>query len=581
MGMSATSSPMALNGPALVSGEGKQLAKGMANLGLESDLGQPWDLPVPTRSAPQPPTPGGTQSGWERGETTLDASPGGTRNHSASSSPNPNRFSASFGRASGQDISAGMGRGVANGGPAALSVHPPPPRPSRAGTMPLLDTHGAMSAVNNGPPSAGPFNISSPTATTGTAQHSLSPHSGQTHSAGLTSPQYLRSPASATPLMGAAAGITPHLPPPPPPAAPLQPPQFIHQPYSAPGNPYQTVSHDQELGSDEKDLPDKPKGRERSGTKSSTKEGKKSVFGFMTDLLNTNKPVVISAPYDPVHLTHVGFNSDTGEFTGLPKEWQQTLQANGVTREEQEKNPQAVMDIMKFYGDNMANGHSIQEGVFDKMKNAAGSERSSGEGDKESPNAQVSLTQAAEIARSQGADTAFIAKYAHPRAAPPPPPPTNKKAGVPKPPGQMVSAVPPPPGPPKQSRVQNAIPLAPAPLDRSLSQRSVPTQPSYKPIDRSLSQRRPDPRQAPAPPPQQQPFSKPSLQSSHPSRGPANSPATSALSRNASKATPGTATPRRREKPKESFDVIAKLKAICTDADPTKLYRSLVKIGQG
>ncbi len=85
----------------------------------------------------------------------------------------------------------------------------------------------------------------------------------------------------------------------------------------------------------------------------------------ITDLLNTNKQVVISTPYDPVHLTHVGFNSDTGEcefsewcygswlvrlkmsrsiviVTGLPKEWQQTLQDNGVTRQEQEKNPEAV-----------------------------------------------------------------------------------------------------------------------------------------------------------------------------------------------------------------------------------------------
>ncbi len=107
--------------------------------------------------------------------------------------------------------------------------------------------------------------------------------------------------------------------------------------------------------------------------------------------------MTISTPYDPVHLTHVGFNSDTGEcrwrfgsltldseltsflpVTGLPKEWQQTLQDNGVTRQEQEKNPEAVMEIMKFYGSNIANG-AVQEDVFDKMKNAAGSERSSAE----------------------------------------------------------------------------------------------------------------------------------------------------------------------------------------------------------
>lgn len=34
------------------------------------------------------------------------------------------------------------------------------------------------------------------------------------------------------------------------------------------------------------------------------------------------------------------------------------------------------------------------------------------------------------------------------------------------------------------------------------------------------------------------------------------------------------------DKDKEG-DIIKRLQAICTDADPTKLYRSLVKIGQG
>ena len=96
--------------------------------------------------------------------------------------------------------------------------------------------------------------------------------------------------------------------------------------------------------------------RSRSGTT----KGKKGMLGFMSDFLGSNKPVAISTPYDPVHLTHVGFNSSTGEFTGLPKEWQQLLQESGISRMEQEKNPQAVMEIVKFY----------QEGggdVWDKM----------------------------------------------------------------------------------------------------------------------------------------------------------------------------------------------------------------------
>ena len=45
------------------------------------------------------------------------------------------------------------------------------------------------------------------------------------------------------------------------------------------------------------------------------------------------------------------------------------------------------------------------------------------------------------------------------------------------------------------------------------------------------------------------------------------------------------ATPRRREKKKEGkandADIVKRLQRICTDADPTRLYRNLVKIGQG
>ncbi|KIO30593.1 hypothetical protein M407DRAFT_37024, partial [Tulasnella calospora MUT 4182] len=67
------------------------------------------------------------------------------------------------------------------------------------------------------------------------------------------------------------------------------------------------------------------------------------------DFLTPAKRPEISTPYDPVHLRHVGFNGWTGEFTGLPQQWQQILQENGITRLDQEKNPQAVMEIVKFY----------------------------------------------------------------------------------------------------------------------------------------------------------------------------------------------------------------------------------------
>lgn len=100
--------------------------------------------------------------------------------------------------------------------------------------------------------------------------------------------------------------------------------------------------------------------RSRSGTTST--KSKKGMFNFMSDFLNSSKRVEISTPYDPVHLTHVGFNSSTGEFTGLPKEWQQLLQESGISKSDQEKNPQAVMEIVKFYQEGRG-----EASVWDKM----------------------------------------------------------------------------------------------------------------------------------------------------------------------------------------------------------------------
>lgn len=72
---------------------------------------------------------------------------------------------------------------------------------------------------------------------------------------------------------------------------------------------------------------------------------------------------------------------------------------------------------MKFYGDHLANGQVNQEDVFDKMKNAAGSNRSSDEAEVEGGQ-PVSLSQAAEIAKAHGSDNSFMAKYAHPVSRP-------------------------------------------------------------------------------------------------------------------------------------------------------------------
>ncbi|CDH55976.1 pkinase-domain-containing protein [Lichtheimia corymbifera JMRC:FSU:9682] len=83
------------------------------------------------------------------------------------------------------------------------------------------------------------------------------------------------------------------------------------------------------------------------------------VFDKFTDFLahhnypNQRPPPTmdISTPYNTIHVTHVGYDPVAGVFTGLPREWQILLNQSGITKTEQEQNPQAVIDAIEFYRD--------------------------------------------------------------------------------------------------------------------------------------------------------------------------------------------------------------------------------------
>ncbi len=63
---------------------------------------------------------------------------------------------------------------------------------------------------------------------------------------------------------------------------------------------------------------------------------------------DAEKPV-ISPPTNFEHTVHVGFDQITGEFTGMPPNWAQLLQNSNISKTEQKKNPQAVLDVLKWY----------------------------------------------------------------------------------------------------------------------------------------------------------------------------------------------------------------------------------------
>ncbi|KOB69357.1 Uncharacterized protein OBRU01_16937, partial [Operophtera brumata] len=57
----------------------------------------------------------------------------------------------------------------------------------------------------------------------------------------------------------------------------------------------------------------------------------------------------ISYPTNFEHTVHVGFDAITGEFTGMPEAWARLLMAANISKQEQKNNPQAVLDVLKWY----------------------------------------------------------------------------------------------------------------------------------------------------------------------------------------------------------------------------------------
>ncbi|XP_056420401.1 serine/threonine-protein kinase PAK 2 [Hyla sarda] len=74
-----------------------------------------------------------------------------------------------------------------------------------------------------------------------------------------------------------------------------------------------------------------------------------SIFSYNEKAGKKKERPEISPPSDFEHTIHVGFDAVTGEFTGMPEQWARLLQTSNITKLEQKKNPQAVLDVLKFY----------------------------------------------------------------------------------------------------------------------------------------------------------------------------------------------------------------------------------------
>ncbi|KAJ3400459.1 signal transducing kinase of the PAK, partial [Chytriomyces hyalinus] len=263
-------------------------------------------------------------------------------------------------------------------------------------------------------------------------------------------------------------------------------------------------------------------------TSYSTKEAApKPAIKFFQSMFNKDAPVItkadISSPYNPVHLTHVGFNQDTGEYTGLPKEWQKLLQDAGISPADQQANPQAMIDIMGFYNDK--NAGKLSEDVWAKFGNASCAE----------PEARQTPQLMPKPSLPAGAS------------------PANTSLGPNAAPGPSLKPV---------------VPARPA---HTMSVYSTDIKPAASAANASTGKEN-DATKTPPPPP------KPANLKSSSSENLASS--TSSAANPPPAGSPNPQARPTKAKPSES-DFVARLVAICNPADPTRLYKNLVKIGQG
>jgi p21-activated kinase 1 len=205
------------------------------------------------------------------------------------------------------------------------------------------------------------------------------------------------------------------------------------------------------------------------------------------------------------------------------------LENSGVSQREQEQNPQAVMDIVAFYSEQAQ--AKPEEEVFQKFNLV-----------KKTPSPpSIPEADQSTFLPPRSAPSPPEVEFEKPRPAPAPPQVLKKKpvsqSQSPQTPSISAQKL---RSPPQKSK------------EFAQEQRDVEPQRVTGPVAVSA--------QVPVPPPSAQ---------AGPSRVGAEGPTTVVRRREPKKLT------------QRDFEVLAKLQQICSEGDPTKLYRNLQKIGQG
>ncbi|KAI9327984.1 kinase-like domain-containing protein [Obelidium mucronatum] len=112
------------------------------------------------------------------------------------------------------------------------------------------------------------------------------------------------------------------------------------------------------------------------------------LYSWMDEIYQRSPLMGIGAPTNFVHQVHVGFDLNSGAFTGLPQDWRNLLESSSLSKDEITKNPQAVLDVLEFYTENLKQGQedaiystpspSSLTGSFENLSTVSSSSSSSG-----------------------------------------------------------------------------------------------------------------------------------------------------------------------------------------------------------
>ncbi|XP_022119777.1 serine/threonine-protein kinase Pak isoform X4 [Pieris napi] len=257
---------------------------------------------------------------------------------------------------------------------------------------------------------------------------------------------------------------------------------------------------------------------------------KAKIKGSKSTAHNDNKPN-ISYPTNFEHTVHVGFDAVTGEFTGMPEAWARLLMASNISKQEQKSNPQAVLDVLKWY-----DASATQPPVSKYMTSAQMHTTHSG--------SSVSRVSSSSPSSSTPTDTE------HPEPPPPPPSRPDRTKSIYTKPIEEEEA--PPPRPTPAPATPPHVPH-PALTTHSIPRAEVVPAPS---LDRNKNPAHTPPAHAPPAPPNGAPATD-----------------TGYVRRSTGQ--------QQRKKKMTDEEILEKLRTIVSVGDPNRKYTKMEKIGQG